>query len=120
MHYGSIQLGIITQSNYLPFRILNCCYENKIFYSKKKMSIDDLQMQNSWSSNILKADVVLTVTDIFIQGALFEGEIIPTRSSSPAFSYAPNLFIAWMPFVSNIIMSVIWYKVFSKNYLGLV
>ncbi|VDD85243.1 unnamed protein product [Enterobius vermicularis] len=65
---------------------------------KKKMSIDDLQMQNSWSSNILKADVVLTVTDIFIQGALFEREIIPTRSSSPAFSYAPNLFIAWMPF----------------------
>lgn len=41
----------------------------------------------------------MEITGLYIQGAIFEQELCPTCSSSPAFSPVPTLTVAWTPLV---------------------
>uniref|UniRef100_A0A158R4I4 Cytoplasmic dynein 2 heavy chain 1 n=1 Tax=Syphacia muris TaxID=451379 RepID=A0A158R4I4_9BILA len=53
---------------------------------KEKTSIDELKLQNSWKPNHTDGSTFMEITGLYIQGAIFEQELCPTCSSSPAFS----------------------------------
>ncbi|GMR54221.1 hypothetical protein PMAYCL1PPCAC_24416, partial [Pristionchus mayeri] len=66
---------------------------------KQKVEMDTLQLRCSWEASKAPGAIALTVNGLQLQGALFEGsygsQLKWTNESSPSFTPAPSLILAW-------------------------
>lgn len=67
---------------------------------RKKKSMDELKLATAWDSALLKDEIIMQLSGIYIQGALFESTLSDTLASSPPFSSVPKLSVAWISTVS--------------------
>lgn len=63
---------------------------------KKNTPMDELKLATAWNATFLKNEIVMDISGIYIQGALFEEQIVEVKEASPAITIAPNLCIAWI------------------------
>ena len=61
--------------------------------------MDDLKLVNSWSrgGSISGSKVSIKVEGLMVEGAIFDGKLVPTSHDSPTYSLAPTCTMAWVP-----------------------
>ena len=64
-----------------------------------RISMDDLKLVNSWSrgGSISGSKVTIKVEGLMVEGAIFDGKLVPTSHDSPTYSLAPTCTMAWVP-----------------------
>ena len=64
-----------------------------------RISMDDLKLVNSWSrgGSISGSKVSIKVEGLMVEGAIFDGKLVPTSHDSPTYSLAPTCTMAWVP-----------------------
>lgn len=74
--------------------------------------MDQLKLGSAWNAAFLKDEIVMELTGIHIQGALFEAQLAETQQSSSAINPAPNLCVAWISEVNFLIFYFNFLKAF--------
>ncbi|VDM37199.1 unnamed protein product [Toxocara canis] len=92
---GQLLSGPIKLSKlFRPGTLLNAL--RQLTARKTKKSMDELKLASAWNSALLKDEIVMELSGIYIQGAVFESTLSETLASSPPFSTAPKLSVAWI------------------------
>lgn len=61
--------------------------------------MDSLKLTTAWQSSLLSGECI-QLSNIQIQGAIFDGQIRAVAANSPPFSPVSNATIAWIPMIS--------------------
>ncbi|WKX91874.1 hypothetical protein Q1695_010144 [Nippostrongylus brasiliensis] len=77
-----------------PGRLLNAL--RQVTARTSGCTMDELSLSSAWDSSLLAGSISIQVEGILLQGALFDGQLRDTATSSPPVSNAPQLTLGWM------------------------
>jgi hypothetical protein len=91
---SSLQLSFF----FRPLTFLNAQRQKTCRYHKNLVSIDDLQLVTTWNrSELSGCPFILSVEQLSIQGALFDGQrLSPVESHQTPLSSIPTTYFGWV------------------------
>ncbi|KAJ1360753.1 hypothetical protein KIN20_019803 [Parelaphostrongylus tenuis] len=80
-----------------PGRLLNAL--RQVTARTNDCTMDMLRLTSAWDASLLVQNITIQVNGIFLQGALFDGQLRDTSASSPPVTNAPQLTLGWTKIV---------------------